>query len=473
MVNDYEGDTFSLNFNSGAGNVDFIGSNGSTLAVDTYLDAYADNGLSDKLYVYGDTYGSTDVVVNVTGFSNQPDYVDGIPVIVVSGNTSEYNFNLADGPIQAGFFAWDLELNPNGNGYNGNDAHKLITIGPSSLGAEFASGITAAQEIWHQTTGVWLDRNADLRLQLEGGASMSTADLGEAPLLPEPGLPGRGVTPGVWAKGVGIWAERDRDDFDLDDQDDTGVNIDYDLAIAGVLGGIDIGRDNAVAGDALLFGVMGGYLTSDLDFDSGSKWDFEGGTVGGYATWLKGGLYVDALVKVDFLDVDIDASPFGGDGGDDETSVTSIGGRVDAGYKFGDRFFVEPQGTLAYVHTEFEDDVDLFGGDVDFDEDDSFRGRLGLRVGAVFETASVRSSPDVTGSVWQEFAGDNSVSVDGFGGADLPEFDDTDDDTRGEVVVGLSAVSLTNGWSGFVRGKYEVSDEFEAFGVNGGLRYNW
>ena len=79
----------------------------------------------------------------------------------------------------------------------------------------------------------------------------------------------------------------------------------------------------------------------------------------------------------------------------------------------------------------------------------------------------------MTGSVWQEFAGDNSVSVDGFGGADLPEFDDTDDDTRGEVVVGLSAVSLTSGWSGFVRGKYEVSDEFEAFGVNGGLRYNW
>ncbi|MGE4248604.1 MAG: autotransporter domain-containing protein [Parvibaculaceae bacterium] len=55
---------------------------------------------------------------------------------------------------------------------------------------------------------------------------------------------------------------------------------------------------------------------------------------------------------------------------------------IDAGYKFGggEGVFLEPQATLAILHTSI-DDVDIFGDTVEFEDATSVRGRLGLRLG--------------------------------------------------------------------------------------------
>src|SRR5262245_54760301 len=52
-------------------------------------------------------------------------------------------------------------------------------------------------------------------------------------------------------------------------------------------------------------GVIGGYVHSDLDYDArGKAFDFDGGQVGGYATYLRGGLFVDTLVNVHLMEVE-------------------------------------------------------------------------------------------------------------------------------------------------------------------------
>ena len=167
------------------------------------------------------------------------------------------------------------------------------------------------------------------------------------------------------------------------------------------------------------------------------------------------------------------ADNLGGPSGDADTDVTNIGARVDAGYKFGwgGGGFIEPQATFAVVNTDI-DDTDIFGGTVDFDNETSVRGRLGLRVGYDSTAASgTIFSSDVMASVWQEFNGDNDADIfaPGFGNFGVT---DSPSETVGDVSLGF-AVAAPDGWSGFVRGNYQFADDYEAIVGNAGVRYAW
>jgi outer membrane autotransporter protein len=134
-------------------------------------------------------------------------------------------------------------------------------------------------------------------------------------------------------------------------------------------------------------------------------------------------------------------------------------------------FFIEPQATLAVLHTEI-DDVDIFGGTVEFDDQTSFRGRLGLRIGFDHTDATgTVYSADVTGSAWEDFSGDNEVTIANSG---LPNFSVSDDpgQTIGDVSLGLSMAS-PEGWSGFLRGNYLFGTDYEAVSGNAGVRWAW
>jgi len=113
------------------------------------------------------------------------------------------------------------------------------------------------------------------------------------------------------------------------------------------------------------------------------------------------------------------------------------------------------------------------GGNVEFDDDTSVRGRLGLRVGVdhTQPDATVLSA-DVTASAWEVLAGgDSDVTVVDTG---VPEFGVSDDQgsTFGDVAVGLSAAN-PGGWSTFVRGNYVFADDYEAWTGNAGVRFVW
>ncbi|WP_119388156.1 autotransporter outer membrane beta-barrel domain-containing protein [Taklimakanibacter lacteus] len=445
LVDGVAGDALQM-----GGATEYVGLNGR-LAVDAFLDPA---GTSDRLTIAGSSGGVTSLVVNLTNpLGSTPNFV-GIPVITVTDGTAEADFNVEGGVLNAGFFAWDLQLDGN--------THELITVGLGAGSYEFAAGITGAQDIWHQTTGTLLQRQADLRALLAGTQVTPVADFSE-PVEPTP--VGR-VTPGLWLKGVGAYLERDQDEAN-------NVSTDRSQEIYGFMAGFDFGSESA--GEAWMFGLFGGYVMSDLDFDqSGSEWHYEGPSVGAYATYVDHAFYADLTVKADFLDVDIDDGDIAPDADDVDTDVVNLGGLIDAGYKMplNHGLFAEPQASLAVVHTEIDDIDDVMGGSVDFEDETSIRGRLGLRLGHELTASNqLIYSSDVTASVWQEFAGDNDVTI-AAPGFPVSDVSDSPSETYGDVALGFS-VQSPEGWSSFLRANYQFAEDYDAFAGNAGVRFAW
>lgn len=445
------GDTLGL-FGDGLSDVTYLAADGR-LAVDAVLGR---DGEADMLIIGGDVGegGTTWVSVNVLDALGAN--TAGIPVVRVHGGSGEGDFQL-DGPLNAGFYTWDMKYDFEEREY------ELYTSGVGVGAYEFAAGITAAQDMWFQSTGILLQRQADLRPLIAGMQVTPVADFAQ----PVEATPVAKVMPGFWMRGVGAWLERD----DVED----GFTLDRQQTVFGGLAGFDFGTENVGSqGDALIFGLFGGYLVSDLDFkETNTEWSYEGPSVGVYASYLNGAFYADATVKADFLNISIDPQDLAPAADDSDTDGLNIGAMLDAGYKFagGGGVFVEPQATLALLHTSI-DDVDVFGGTVEFDDETSLRGRLGVRLG-YDRTASnaVVYSSDVTASVWQNFSGENGATiVDPL----LPVFGVSDDPARtyGDVSLGFSATA-PEGWSGFLRGNYQFAADYEAIAGNAGVRYAW
>src|SRR5690606_12563328 len=167
-----------------------------------------------------------------------------------------------------------------------------------------------------------LDRTADLRAAQEvcmpGGLK---DDVVCAP----------GVRPGVWAKAFGNWSERSQDHrFSLHNRH-FGHEVEYDQDSFGIIGGVDFtpGFLPGYGRGGWLLGVMAGYINSNQDFKrSTTEVDFEGALVGGYATYLNGGFFVDAQVAANIGDVEY-SSFAPGLAAKDDADLRSIGGVID------------------------------------------------------------------------------------------------------------------------------------------------
>lgn len=441
MIDGVVGDSLTTSGN-------FTGQGNSRLGVD----ADFSTNTSDKLTIGGNSYGHTNLVVNVTAIAPGVPTTTFIPVVTVNGVTSDSNFDVA-APVNAGLFAYDLFLQGN--------QHGLRYVGLGNAAYELPAGITGAQDVWQDTTGFWQDRMADLRTQASG---THNADMPEENLTTRMG--------GIWARAMGDWSNRDSDVSYTDPvslQTET-LNLDRKQRTGAFLGGVDMGIGGVAGGD-LLFGVMGGYVTSKLDFKAtDDTWDYRGGTVGAYATYLSGGFYLDGLVKADFLNVDIHDSQ-GAIGDSASTNATNIGVRLDTGYRVAMGWgFIEPQASLEWVHTDM-DSVSLFGGDISFDNSSSGRARIGVRVGTDMQMNGMTVSPDLTLSVWNHFGGDNAVNID-FPGNAFSATDSAGNGTFGEVGVGVNVASSSN-WSGLVRGSVRFGDNYSAGSISAALRYGW
>ena len=283
------------------------------------------------------------------------------------------------------------------------------------------------------------------------------------------------VTPGFWGRAFGATQGRDFSNTVAPplglDGFDTEFDNNFNQDIYGVMGGLDFGRESLSeqGNQAWIFGVFGGYTGSNLDFDeSDTEVDYEAGSIGAYVTYLNGGLFVDGTIKADFGKMD-----YSSDGDSASADFTSIGGVVDAGYRMtmASGWFVEPKATLAYVNTNF-DNLEVFGTDVEFEDGDSFRGRLGARVGTMFERNGVVIEPYVEASAWNEFDGDYSASFFSNGTGFEPGFDA--DGVYGEVALGASFINAGNGWSAFAKGAAQFGED-SMWGVTGnlGIRKTW
>lgn len=457
---------------------DFIGERG-LISLDVDLERQD----SDRFIIESDVSGTTFVAINDLGEQNNVVFnAYGIPVIEIDGDIADgTTFELVGGPRDYGLFSYDLHYTEdmtgrtygNGNGQNalalaGLDGYQSIDrmwVLATALDAEaYQLPVLAygAANLWHASSGVWGDRTTDLRTAFTSGFGGGGADIVVDPVAPP--APAATVAPGIWGRVFGGTFERDVDNFNGFESIEDSYRQNY----YGVVGGIDFAKEVG-PNSAWLFGILGGYSGSDVDFDlAAGGADYQQGSIGAYATYMNGGFFADALVKADFGNLD-----YNGGGDSASTDYTTIGVVLDTGYRFNlqNNWFIEPKATLAYVNTDF-DDIDLLGTGVEFDDGDSLRGRLGGRVGTSFEKGANRITPYLEASVWNEFDGDYGVVLSGVDG--LPDVSFDIGGTYGEVAGGADIVNIGSGWSGFAKGAVQFGDD-SLVGVSGnlGFRKNW
>jgi Autotransporter beta-domain/Autochaperone Domain Type 1 len=460
LVDNKPGDSFTISNTPGGTDLKFAAGPGSTLAVDAFLGGPGSR--SDTFTVEGDVSGVTTVQVNNTSFGPGVFNSQGIPVVFVSGETPNPNAFQLDQSIDTGFFNYDLFFTPTGSGF-----WELRSFaGPGAF--LLPQLVTAAQDIWHQSASTWFDRTADLRVLMAGGSAPTAYDPGGKSLDAAGPYP---LTPAVWARGSGGWLDRDGTQRTTAYGRDYSFDMDRDLETIDFQVGVDMGkRDVLTGGDALVFGLLGGFVHGDLDYDALARaFNFDGGQVGAYATYLNGGLFVDTLLNVHLYSLDTNTLGF-----PDSLDANAVGLRTDTGYRFGSFSggpFIEPLATIEVMWADI-DGFSLGGNTVSFGDDANVRGRLGLRAGTTTEAwDGTLMEPFVIGSLWGNLTDDNSATLVSTGRTF--RFEDQLQDVWGEVSAGVNFFNFSQTTAVFAKVDVTFGDDLTGVGGKAGMRVNW
>jgi hypothetical protein len=390
----------------------FVGQAGGSLAIDVAGTA------ADRLVVGGAATGTTEVDLNLVG---GPALLNPTGTVIVdAGTTAAGAFTLPGGRVRAGFVDFTLGSNAAGD--------TLLLALPNQRAVEPLLLPALGQTFWYQSADAFSTAAALRRDDLKAGNRGS----------------------GFWLQGYGGTEERGEErSFDLFGAA-TDVDLRYDTFRTGAQGGFDF------QGGLGSFGITGGYQRAETDLASGTGVELEGYNVGAY--FLYGGpqgFYAEALAKADFFDGEIDFT-----GG--EFDGKSYGAELELGWRgsMGSMDW-DLGGGLAYVRTDI-DSIESDGGAFDFENAESLRGRLGLRLTGT--AGAARPYADV--KVLHEFAGDNRTAFTS-GGFTLP-LEDSGSGTwvRGEL--GLTALPGVAG--GYLAAWGEVGD-VQGYGVRLGLRF--
>ena len=454
------GDLFTISNTLGLSDLDFVASGKSRLAVDAFLGP--PGSTADNFVINGDVSGKTRLVVNNTSPGPGAFNPVGIPVVYVNGNVSPHAFFLPK-PIDTGFFNYDLFFKQSGGGifelksFLGREAFVLPQL------------ITAAQDLWYAGSSTWFDRTVDLRVLLNGGPPVAYNPQAK---YAEAALQGAPITPAVWVRGGGSWLDREGSESVAAYGRNYRYQLDRDLETMDFQMGLDLGKRGLLSPeDMLVFGVLGGFVRASLDYDQlVQKFDFRGGQVGGYATYLSGGLFVDTLLNAHLLELDPNAV-FDNHGSLD---ANTVGLRTDTGYRFGSfsgGAFIEPLATIAVTWTEIES-FSIGNNKASFDDDPSVRGRLGLRVGTSFAMWSgARMEPFIIGGVWGNLSDNNRATLVSTGTAF--HLEDELNDVWGEVSAGLNFFNPSASTAIFVNVDTSFGEELEGVGGKAGMRVSW
>ena len=454
LVDGAVGDVFELT-NCGCSLLSYSGSGNAALGVDAFLGP--PGSTADNFIIDGNTSGKTALLVNNTNPGGGSYNTKGIPIVFANGNVKPDAFYLKK-PVDAGLFDYDLIFRPTGSGvfelksFPGGGSHSLPHI------------ITTSQDLLHTSSETWLDRSADLRVLL------NTKSHDTAPLAA--GAQPNDVTPAVWVRGAGTWLNQD-------DKATTNAygrtyrrSLDRNLETTNFQTGVDLGkRDVLSQGDMVVFGPLAGVVLGSLDYDDlARQFNFSAAEVGGYATYLKGGLFVDTQAKVHFMEVD----PKDVRGLPNTFGATNYGLRTDTGYRFGSfngGMFIEPLATLAVTWTNI-DTLAIDGNTVRFNDEVNVRGRLGVRVGTSYAVWSgTTMEPFVIGSLWSNLSDDNDATV--VSNNTTFKFTDKPEDVWSVLSAGVNFFNPGAQTTVFAKLDVTVAEDTDGISAKAGMRYNW
>jgi hypothetical protein len=251
------------------------------------------------------------------------------------------------------------------------------------------------------------------------------------------------------------------------------------------------------AGDWGIGGAIS-YVDAQLGFDGNDmQADFVGASIGLHADYHREGLFLDNLVQLQWLELDLTdpgfsperrgSKKFGYVNLTPSTAYRNVNGnagtqtlhvRSELGWRLslGEQLYLEPLAGLSWVRAEIDevtiqsydraaDDNRFFG-----DHADSLRATVGGR--AAFTRSGARLNLRATGSLryWQSLKDKTTVTL-ANAGPDLVVQDDFDGGWT-EVNAGLELVSP----SGRVAGQLEAQallGDYEGYGVTAGVRFQW
>lgn len=439
-------------------------SNGGGLALDAVLDD-GSSKQSDVLILdkAESGTGATRVFIANAGGQGGQTTGDGILVINVRDKSDADAFASA-GPAVAGAYQYDLVF---------QNAAK--TDQNWYLQSSFFEGSLEYPAIGGTALATWQSGLGSLHDQLRARRAQTVAQeaaLGQVAELPNTATDVADASAVRVGGGGGPnagWFRVSGADMDIDQ--DAGA--DFNLNTVRAEAGFDVGFNNVLADDWLVAGAFAGYGWSSADFDSGSDVDFDIATVGAYATYFRGPYYLDAVVKLDWLDGDFTSENVSQDG---DLSLPVFGVSLESGYRFDltpNGLYLQPQAQLSYAHSGSDSIKDDAGSKIELKDADSLRGRLAARLGQELSTNAGAAAEPVKGnfyleaSVNQEFLGETEARVSGLTlQQELPE-------TTYQVGGGFDIALPKSGLSFTVDADYTFGEDADGVSATGGFRINW
>ena len=430
MVNGLAGDTLST---SGT----YAGSGAGSLAIDVLA---APVPVVDHLTIGGAATGSTAVTLVPIG---NPGLVNG--AVVAHANTvgsSATAFSVAPGSVNEGFIHYGIV-------YNAGTGNYQLFGTPNGSVYELALLGEATHNLWYRTSDAWSDHMSELR-DAQGAGDKTES--------------------GLHSWGVFTGGETDRNanrSFTA-----FGVTSNYAVGYHQNYVGGEAGLDgtSTMYGGAMVFGVSGGYIDSHAMFGgTGDELNAHAYNLGVYAGWMQGGLFINGLVKYDSVNADMRGT-FAGYRTSE--NVNEWGGTLEAGYRFGmgTGWFLEPVGSISYVTGNLHD-FSALGATFHFSDDDSSRGKLGLRTGTSMDIGwGSKLAPYAHIEAVDEFKGNDHVVFTSAGQSIT--FNNTAPKTYGEAGVGVDLIAQ-NGFTAFFEGHGDFGGDITGYGSRIGIRWKW
>ena len=466
---------------------DYIGQ-GGTIALNTFLGT--DGSPSDRLIVDGGTAsGTTALQVTNVGGPGASTTSDGILLIdaINGGTTASGAFSLA-GPAAAGAREYFL-FRGGVTGGTTQDWYLRSALDPAAPPPEPAPG-TPPLPIPTVDNPVPVPPNR--------GATPVVVGPGEMIILYRPEVPTYSVVPPALRYAtlstLGTFHERrgeqsvltTGDNFsaawgrvfgqDVEQSWSGTVDPSIDGSVWGGQIGLDILRRDSGNGHRDTAGVFFGYSNINADvkgqalgwnnLDVGDM-NADTTSVGAYWTHIgPSGWYVDGVLM---------SSWFNGSAQSDrgvgvDTDGSGITASLEGGYPIpiAQDWVLEPQGQIIFQHLDVDDQNDGFST-VNFDTDDSWTGRVGLRLQGNLQTSAGLMQPYLKANLWHGFDGTDNVRF----GTDLisTDFGGTSLELGGGLVA-----AVTQDVSLFATADYtfDVSGENQRIiEGNVGLRVKW
>ena len=385
------------------------------------MDADFVQGNTDFLEVTGTATGNHSLQVTSSG--GDPLANTNLQVIHVEAGDAQ--FSLTNGRVDLGTYSYDLVQ-------QGNDwylaATRNITPATSSVLGLFNAGPT----VWYGELSSLRSRMGEIRLD-------------------------QGNT-GLWARSYG-------NKYD--------VSASAGLAYSQIQQGISFGADAPLpfGDDRWLVGLMGGYSTSDLDFQRGTSATVKSYYVGAYTTWIDAsGYYFDGVVKLNRFKNESKVGMSDGQRVKGDYDNTGVGASLEFGrhIKLQNNYFVEPFIQLSTVAIQGKDYTLKNGMQADGDTTRSLLGKLGATAGRNFDLGKGQTiQPYVRAAYVHEFAKNNDVEVNNNA------FNNDLSGARGELGMGV-AMTITDSVNIHADVDYSNGDKIDQpWGANVGIRYTW